>query len=222
MTDPPETLGRLPWLMMRRTVLVAACAHAYLDVVGQAVSWARVEQSACWQHGDEVRAEPRLDIDQVDRLVGTICDHNAAWRTWFATEAVEPLDVAYESLVACPDETVKSILDLIRVQPPPDWTPESPHERQAHAINADWVRATAHHAGEAPPQERPILPRSMRGLTALGAHSVSRTACGTRSGRKTASVAHVTGDRLAGRQRPRGRAPRPCSRERWTRETVCA
>jgi trehalose 2-sulfotransferase len=48
------------------------------DVVGQAVSWARAEQTAYWQHGDVVRAEPRLDLDQMDELVATIQTHHAA------------------------------------------------------------------------------------------------------------------------------------------------
>ncbi len=72
------------------------------DVVGQAVSWARAEQSAYWQNGDEVRAQPRLDLAQLDNLVGTIRDHNVAWRSWFAAEAVEPLSVEYEFLATDP------------------------------------------------------------------------------------------------------------------------
>jgi LPS sulfotransferase NodH len=110
------------------------------DVVGQAVSWARAEQSAYWQHGDEVRAEPRLDLEQVDNLVSTIQDHNAAWRSWFAAEAVEPLTVNYESLVTDPGKTVEEILGWIDTRPPIDWTPVSPHRRQANEINADWAR----------------------------------------------------------------------------------
>jgi trehalose 2-sulfotransferase len=87
------------------------------DVVGQAVSWARAEQTAYWQHGDVVRAEPRLDLDQVDELVATIQTHHAAWRSWFADQAVEPLDVDYESLVAQPGQTVAEILRWIGTRP---------------------------------------------------------------------------------------------------------
>lgn len=110
------------------------------DVLSQAVSWARAEQSAYWQQGDEVQAEARLRLTQVDELVDTIHDHNAAWRSWFAAEAVEPLDVDYESLAADPDGTVKSVLRWIDTPPPADWVPNSPHERQADGINADWIR----------------------------------------------------------------------------------
>ena len=110
------------------------------DVVGQAVSWARAEQSGYWQQGDEVQVQPRLDLGQVDSLVGTIRDHNAAWRRWFAAQGVEPLDVTYEGLVTDPAEAVMSILNWIGTRPPADWMPVSPHKRQADAINADWVR----------------------------------------------------------------------------------
>jgi len=110
------------------------------DVVEQAVSWERAEQSAYWQHGDEVQAQPRLDIDQVHGFVGTIHEHNAAWRAWFAAQGVEPLGVEYESLVSDQDGTVKSILEWIGVTPPDDWKPISPHKRQADQINAEWVQ----------------------------------------------------------------------------------
>ena len=110
------------------------------DVVEQAVSWARAEQSAYWQHGDEVHAQPRLDIGQVHGLVGTIREHNAAWQAWFAAQAVEPLRVEYESLISDPQGTVTSILEWIRIKAPRDWKPVSPHKRQADEINAEWVQ----------------------------------------------------------------------------------
>jgi trehalose 2-sulfotransferase len=124
-----DAVGTLRFVHLRRR-----------DVVGQAVSWARAEQTGCWQQGDEVRLEPRLDIDQIDALVGTIHEHNAAWRSWFKAEGVEPLGIDYESLVAGPGGTVDEILGWINVRPPAAWTPMSPHRRQANELNAEWVR----------------------------------------------------------------------------------
>ena len=49
------------------------------DVVGQATSWARAEQTGYWQSGDVPSREPAIDLDQVDGLVRTIEGHNAAW-----------------------------------------------------------------------------------------------------------------------------------------------
>lgn len=120
------------------------------DVVGQAVSWARAEQSGYWQHGDVRSGEPRFDLDQVDELVDTIRGHNAAWRAWFADQGVEPVDVAYESLVAAPRDTVVAILDAIGTDVPAGWTPASQHSKQADAINADWVQRYRAARGRAP------------------------------------------------------------------------
>jgi LPS sulfotransferase NodH len=111
-----------------------------LDVVAQAVSWARAEQSGFWQQGDRWCATAELDLDQVERLVATIREHNEAWRTWFDAQAVEPLGLTYESLVSNPVETVSRLLDFVGSGPPAAWAPVSPPERQADALNAEWVR----------------------------------------------------------------------------------
>jgi LPS sulfotransferase NodH len=111
-----------------------------LDVVAQAVSWARAEQTGCWQQGDRSDATAELDLDQVERLVATIREHNEAWRTWFDGQAVEPLGLSYESLVSNPVETVSRLLDFVGTDPPAGWAPVSPPERQGDALNAEWVR----------------------------------------------------------------------------------
>lgn len=110
------------------------------DIVGQAVSWARAEQSGYWQHGDRAPREVRFDLDEIDSLIATIHEHNESWRTWFGAQAVAPFEVTYESLVSEAREAVGGILECIGVKPPSDWAPASTHERQADAINADWVR----------------------------------------------------------------------------------
>ena len=69
------------------------------DVVGQAVSWARAEQTGCWQDGDRSLAQPRFDLDQTADLVRTIREHNAGWRSWFAEQGVEPHSVTYEDVI---------------------------------------------------------------------------------------------------------------------------
>jgi hypothetical protein len=61
------------------------------DVVGQAVSWARAEQTGYWQDGDRSSAQPRFEFDQVAALVPTIREHNAAWSTWFGAGRRTPL-----------------------------------------------------------------------------------------------------------------------------------
>jgi LPS sulfotransferase NodH len=114
--------------------------HRREDVVEQAVSWARAEQTGYWQQGDIASLPPRFDARLVHTFVETIQEHEAGWRSWFDGEGVEPLVVTYEGLVADRRGTVERILDHIGVEPPEDWEPASPHERQADDISADWVR----------------------------------------------------------------------------------
>jgi LPS sulfotransferase NodH len=111
-----------------------------LDVVAQAVSWARAEQTGFWHQGDKSDATAELDLDQVERLVATIHEHNEAWRTWFRAQPVEPLRLTYEVLVSDPVETVRRVLEFVGTAPPVDWAPVSTPERQADSLNAEWVR----------------------------------------------------------------------------------
>lgn len=110
------------------------------DVVGQAVSWARAEQSGYWQSGDVASAPPRFDPRQIDDLVRTISEHNTAWDSWFEAQGVQPHGVTYEQLVADPHGTVDAILRALGVKPPAGWLPQSHHRKQADDLNAEWIR----------------------------------------------------------------------------------
>lgn len=110
------------------------------DVVGQAVSWARAEQSGYWQEGDRSSARLRFELGRVADLVRTIRDHNAAWSTWFAQQGVEPHSVTYEDVTADPRRVVQGILDRLGIGVPPTWRPAPRQRRQADEVNADWVR----------------------------------------------------------------------------------
>lgn len=124
-----EVFGRLLFVHLRRN-----------DVVGQAVSWARAEQTAYWQEGDTEQVDPRFDFDEVDGFVRTIRAHNAGWDAWFAQQRVRPQVVTYEELVDDPGGAVMRILRALQVEVPPGWRPRSAHVRQADEVNRDWVR----------------------------------------------------------------------------------
>jgi LPS sulfotransferase NodH len=111
------------------------------DIVGQAVSWYRAEQTGFWQQGDAASRPPERDLDQMKQLIRTIRDHNAAWRSWFDRVGVRPHAVNYEQLVHDRRTTVEGIAALLGVEVPAQWQPASAHERQADEINAEWVAA---------------------------------------------------------------------------------
>jgi trehalose 2-sulfotransferase len=125
-----ETFGPLVFFHLERE-----------DIVGQAVSWCRAEQTGVWQHGDVASAPPGRDLDQLKRFVRTIRDHNAAWRAWFDRNGVRPRTVTYERIVQAPRTTVVGMAAELDVDVPPQWQPTSPHHRQADEINARWAAA---------------------------------------------------------------------------------
>jgi trehalose 2-sulfotransferase len=110
------------------------------DVVGQAVSWARAEQTGYWQEGDRSSAQPRFEFGRIAGLVRTIGEHNAAWSTWFVEQDVEPHSVTYEDVTGNPRQAVHGILDHLGIERPANWRPDARQRRQADEVNAAWVR----------------------------------------------------------------------------------
>jgi trehalose 2-sulfotransferase len=111
------------------------------DIIGQAVSWYRAEQTGFWQQGDDQERSPKSDLDGMKVIVGTIREHNAAWRSWFDDHGVSPDVVTYEQLVQDRRATVEGIAAHVGVTLPADWLPVSPHRKQADDLNAEWASA---------------------------------------------------------------------------------
>jgi trehalose 2-sulfotransferase len=126
-------LGRLAFVHLRRR-----------DVVAQAVSWARSEQTHFWHPGEDVipggRDQPRYDEEQIGRLVDAIETWEGRWAAWFAANTVVPLEVTYEELAADPPGTARQVLDHLGLEVPPGRHLAIGHRRQADELNADWVR----------------------------------------------------------------------------------
>ena len=123
-------LGPLEYVFLRRE-----------NVVDQAVSWARAEQTGHWQHGDPRVRSPQLDVAQLVHLVDTIREHNAAWQAWFDHHQVRPHLVTHEELVADRRATVEAIAARLQVVLPANWQPVSPHRKQADGLNHAWAEA---------------------------------------------------------------------------------
>ena len=126
-----RAFGPTRFLHLRRT-----------DVVAQAVSWARAEQTHYWHPGDEVAAggrEPDFDRDLVDELVQTITAHEAAWQEWFAGQRLSPLELTYEDLADDPIGVTQAVLDDLDLVLPADHTITVRDRRQADDLNADWI-----------------------------------------------------------------------------------
>ncbi len=123
-----EALGRLTFVHLTRR-----------DVVAQAVSWARAEQTGYWQHGDTASRWHEPDLRQMTDLVGTIRAHNSSWGAWFASNGIEPHELSYEQVVAEARIAVEGIAARLQVDIPADWRPRLTHVKQADETNEQWA-----------------------------------------------------------------------------------
>jgi LPS sulfotransferase NodH len=87
------------------------------DATAQAVSWAKAIQTGRWHHWDEhvPPAAPVYDREQIDALEHEIAAHDAAWRTWFAENEIDPLPVRFEELVADPAGVTRAVLRFLGI-----------------------------------------------------------------------------------------------------------
>ena len=114
------------------------------DVLAQAVSWYRAEQTNVWfeidqSESEQPEQEPCFDFDQICKLVQVIDGHNAAWRAWFASVGIQPHLVRYEDLAADPIGVTCGILDFLKLELPPGRKIQTRHRRLANELNAQWI-----------------------------------------------------------------------------------
>ncbi|MEU2616276.1 Stf0 family sulfotransferase [Micromonospora sp. NPDC007271] len=139
--EHPELAGSDDALLRRAFGRTAFVHLRRDDVLAQAVSWLRAEQTAVWYVGDPgwTGREPRYDPDGIDALLRTIEAHQAAWAEWFDAYGITPHRVRYEDLAADPAGVTRGILDALGLALPPGVTIRPRHVRQADALNAAWI-----------------------------------------------------------------------------------
>ncbi len=110
------------------------------DVLAQAVSWLRAEQTRTWWAGDPGGGgEPSYDEAGITALLHTIAEHNAGWRDWFTRYGVTPYEITYEQLTADPAGTTSGVLTHLGLDPRAALPPRPRHRRQADRLNAEWA-----------------------------------------------------------------------------------
>jgi LPS sulfotransferase NodH len=126
-----RAFGRTRFLYLRRD-----------DVVAQAVSRVRAEQTTTWYVGDAGSngRPPAYDADQIAAFVDEIHEHNAAWEAWFDAEGITPHRVRYEDLDADNAGVTAGILAFLGLQLPPGHAIVPRHKRQADHVNREWIQ----------------------------------------------------------------------------------
>ena len=103
-----------------------------------------------------IASNPRTPVYDVEAIEGALAHLQAGreyWSSYFARNGIEPLELTYEGLVADRESSVRSVLQLVGVEV--EAIPPAPVERQASAINAEWIARFT--------QDRPHLARGARG-----------------------------------------------------------
>src|SRR5262249_3610945 len=109
------------------------------DLLPQAVSWSRAEQTSVWYEmidgrSAPSRADPRFDRAQIDELLSTIKEHNTSWKDWFTIAGVRPYEVRYEALERDPRTTTCGVLDYLGLELTPGRAIEVRHRRLADQV----------------------------------------------------------------------------------------
>ena len=114
--------------------------HVYRpDVVSQAVSFWRAVQTRVWRgRPDPVRdARAEYHAGAIAHVVTMLRAQEEGWRTWFAEESIEPIDVSYPVLWRNLTQVVGTVLEALGLDP--RLAPDPVLERQADQRSDDWV-----------------------------------------------------------------------------------
>jgi LPS sulfotransferase NodH len=114
------------------------------DVVAQAVSRVRAEQTNVWHiigAGPAVPPAhaPRYDFAQIRSYTQEIEAHNQAWTAWFRTNGVQPHRVWYEDVATAPVQTTHAILAFLQLAVPPHVQITASNKRLADGISNEWI-----------------------------------------------------------------------------------
>lgn len=83
------------------------------DLLGQAISWAKALQTGQYRFGQPETGEARYNPDLIYQQLRALAIENARWEVFFARNALEPLRLTYESVVAEPQRAVDSIAQYL-------------------------------------------------------------------------------------------------------------
>jgi len=121
------TFGRTRYIHLRRA-----------DVVGQAISLFKAEQSNYWhstQPGMPVRAV-HYSYDEIAKRVASLQADDAAWTKWFEVVGIEPLLVTYEEIDLDPHAAARRVLHFLGLEYAGEFF--APNERLADETTELW------------------------------------------------------------------------------------
>jgi LPS sulfotransferase NodH len=86
------------------------------DLVAQAISWLRAEQTNRWRATMPMQGAEVYDAGRIRDFLRLAARDYARWRVFFARNGVTPLVVAYEELTAMPQACVDRVASLFGLE----------------------------------------------------------------------------------------------------------
>lgn len=116
------------------------------DVVRQAVSWMRANQTGEWVAHRPTDRLAQYDHAAIERLVAQARRENDRWESYFAERGIDPLRIVYEDFVVDYHGTIRRLFDALG-RPDLD-VPPPQIEQQADELSEEWVRRYERGGGE--------------------------------------------------------------------------
>ncbi len=115
----PDHLDRIRgsrWLSSLPGLVFVQLART--DLLGQAISWARAEQTQQWYAWQPAVAAPVYDRAHIDRLLRRLAQDQARWAEFFARNELPVVGLTYDRVVADPSAAVKAVAEALGVTTP--------------------------------------------------------------------------------------------------------
>lgn len=103
-----EALPKLSFVHLRRG-----------DRLGQAISWARAEQTGKYRSTSKAKAEPAYDAARIQARLSDIAHEEARWDLFFASAGRTALRLLYSEVAADPQAAADAVAKAVGLDPAP-------------------------------------------------------------------------------------------------------
>lgn len=127
-----------------RTLFIHLTRH---DKIEQAVSYVKAQQTGLWHaapDGTELERlspakEPTYRFDAIRTCVEEVTTFDREWESWFQSQAIEPLRIAYEDLSVAPHDSLAEVLEALGLAGRAADAVSPGIAKLADETNRDWV-----------------------------------------------------------------------------------
>jgi LPS sulfotransferase NodH len=88
------------------------------DVIGQAISWSRAEQTGQYRASQSAKAVPVYSAEHIATQIQRIRHENSGWEAYFEANNIHPLRLIYEEVEADPQSAIDGVATFIGVDGP--------------------------------------------------------------------------------------------------------